>query len=61
MNTISARKQEDDWKTERDLDTMLEAERIEKDPKRKARVAKLAKERMVALGGVAAEAAPDAS
>lgn len=47
---------EDRWMIERDLDTLMEAEKIQKDPKRMAKVCALAKERMMSLAGVASEA-----
>jgi hypothetical protein len=45
----------DDWKTESDLNTMIEAERIEKDPKRLAKVQALAKRKMIETAAIAAE------
>lgn len=48
-----------DWQAQRDLDTMLECERIEADPKRLAAVKKLAQKRVLELGGVAAESSKD--
>ena len=42
-NSIAAVKSEDDWQTESDLRTVLECEKIEKDPKRMAKVRALAK------------------
>lgn len=57
MTKIDMRKEEEKWAAERDLNTLLEAEKIEKDPKRLARAQKLAKERLMSLAGVAAEAA----
>lgn len=61
MSSISMRKQEDSWRTERDLDTLMEAEKIEKDPKRLAAARKLAKERLMSLAGVASEGPADGS
>lgn len=55
MGTISLRKSEESWKVERDLECLLECERIEKDPKRLAAAQKLAKERLMSLAGVASE------
>lgn len=46
MNTVSMRKQEEQWRTESDLDALIRAEEIRKDPKRLAKVRKLAKERL---------------
>lgn len=55
MNGISMRKEEARWRAERDLDTLLEAEKVEKDPKRLAAAKKLAQERMMAVAGIASE------
>jgi hypothetical protein len=60
MATIEMRKEQERWRVERDLETMIECEKIEKDPKRLAAVQKLAKERLLMLGGIASEGA-DAS
>lgn len=46
---------DDDWQAKCDLDTLIEAERIEKDPKRKAKAQALAKKRMMEAAAVAAE------
>jgi hypothetical protein len=48
MNTVSMRKQEEQWRTESDLEALIRAEEIRKDKKRLARVRKLAKEKMQA-------------
>lgn len=45
----------DSWRVESDLNTLLEAEKIEKDPKRMKKVRELAKQRMLEVAGVAAE------
>lgn len=52
---IAMRKEEDDWQTQRDLETLMECERIEKDPKRLAKAQALAKKRLLDLASVAAE------
>lgn len=57
--TISMRKQEETWRAERDLDTLMECEKIEADPKRLAAAKRLAKERLLNLASVAAETAKD--
>jgi hypothetical protein len=59
MAKISMTKAEDTWRVERDLETMLECERIEKDPKRIAAAQKLAKERVMTLAKVASEGTDD--
>ena len=46
-----------DWRVEGDLSTLLEAEKIEKDPKRMAKVRALAKQKMLDVAVIAAEAA----
>ena len=58
-NTISMRKEEDDWQTQRDLETLMECERIEKDPKRLAKAQALAKKRLLDLAAVASEGKDD--
>lgn len=45
----------DDWRVESDLSTLLEAEKIEKDPKRMSKVRALAKQKMLDVAKVAAE------
>lgn len=55
MNKIEARKEEERWRAQRDLETMLECEKIEKDPKRLKAVQALAKEQLLTLGGIASE------
>jgi hypothetical protein len=44
------------WKVERDLETLIECEKIEADPKRLAKVKALAKEKMMAVAKVASDA-----
>ena len=46
---------EDDWKARRDLETMIECEKIEKDPKRLAKVKALAKQNLLEMASIAAE------
>jgi len=46
---------DDDWQTQRDLETLMEAERIEKDPKRLAKAKQLAKQRMMDAARIASE------
>lgn len=50
---------ETDWRVESDLNTLLEAEKIEKDPKRMAAVSKLAKAKMLSMASVAQEGADE--
>ena len=49
----------DDWRVESDLNTMIEAEKIEKDPKRLKKVQALAKQRMMDAAAIAAEGKDD--
>jgi len=46
---------DDDWKVRRDLETMIECEKIEKDPKRMAKVRALAKQNLLEIATIAAE------
>lgn len=46
----------EDWATENDLRTLLECEKIEKDPKRMAKVQKLAQQKMLEFAALASEA-----
>ncbi len=61
MSLNTAVPSETDWRTESDLSTLVEAEKIEKDPKRMAAVRKLAKSRLLGLAGIAAEGENDKS
>ena len=54
-NSIATIKGEDDWQTEADLRTLLECERIEKDPKRMAKVRALAKSKLLEVSAIAAK------
>ena len=45
----------DDWRVESDLNTLLEAEKIEKDPKRMSKVRALAKQKMLDVAAIASE------
>ena len=58
-NAISMRKEEENWRVESDMRTLIEAEQIEKDPKRLAAAKKLAKERLLELASVASESKDD--
>jgi hypothetical protein len=46
---------DDDWRTESDLRTLIEAEAVEKDPKRLAKAQALAKKNMLKMAAVASE------
>lgn len=46
---------DEEWRVEQDLRTLVEAEAIEKDPKRFAKVQALAKKRMMEVAAIAAE------
>lgn len=54
-NGVSLTAAEDDWRVESDLRTLMEAEAIEKDPKRMKAVQALAKKKLLDLASVAAE------
>ena len=56
---MSVVKSEEDWQTESDLRTMIECEKIEKDPKRLAKVQALAKQRMMDMATIASEGKDD--
>lgn len=56
---ITAVKSEDDWRAESDLHTLMEAEKIKRDPKRLAKAQALAKKKMMDVAAVAAEADED--
>ena len=58
-NTVAMRRGEDDWQVESDLRTMMECEKIEKDPKRLAAVQRMAKSKLIELAGIAAEGKDD--
>lgn len=58
-NAIASIKGEDDWQVEADLRTLIECEKIEKDPKRLAKVQALAKQRMMDMAAVASEGPAD--
>lgn len=58
-NAIAMTRAEDDWATQRDLDTLMECEKIEKDPKRLKAAQALAKKRLLDLAVVASEGSND--
>lgn len=58
-NGISLARVESDWQTQRDLDTMVEAEAIENDPKRLKAVQALAKRKTLEFAGIASEGPKD--
>lgn len=55
VNLATAMSDETDWRVESDLNTLMEAERIEKDPKRLAAAQKLAKSKLLPLAAIASE------
>ena len=55
MGKISATRAEDDWQTESDMRTLMEAEKIKADPKRMEKAQKLAKARLLEVAAVASE------
>lgn len=54
-SAIATRSSQDDWEAEADLRTMLECEKIERDPRRMAAMQKLAKARLLDLASIASE------
>lgn len=46
---------DDDWRAEPDLRTLIEAEQIEKDPKRFKRAKELAKSRLIEMASIAGD------
>lgn len=48
-------KPDEEWMVESDLRTLMEAEKIEKDPKRMAKVRALAKKKMMEAAAIASE------
>ena len=50
LNTVSS---QDDWETESDLRTLMDAEKIEKDPKRIKKARELAKRKLIEIAAVA--------
>ncbi len=61
MARISQVKMEDDWQTESDLRTLMEAEKIEKDPKRHQKAKALAKKKLLEVASIASESSDDKS
>lgn len=56
---ITAIKPDEEWQVESDLNTLMRAEEIEKDPKRLAKAQALAKKRLMDLASVASEGPND--
>lgn len=48
-------KPDEEWRVESDLRTLMEAEKIEKDPKRMAKVRAMAKKKMMEAAAFASE------
>lgn len=46
MNSVSMRKQEEQWRTESDLECLIRAEEVRKDPERMRKVRALARKRL---------------
>ena len=61
MARISQVKMEDDWQTESDLRTLMEAEKIEKDTKRFEKAKALAKKKLLEVASIASESNDDKS
>lgn len=60
-NSAIAISSDDEWQIEQDLRTLIEAEKIEADPKRVAKARALAKKRMMEVAKVASESGEDES
>lgn len=58
---ITAVRAEDDWQTEQDMRTLMEAEKIKADPKRMAKVTAMAKKKMMEVAAIAAEGSEKSS
>ena len=56
MSSVSI---DNDWQVESDLRTIIDAEKIKRDPKRYQKVQQLAKKRMLEVAEVAAESGED--
>lgn len=54
-SVLAAVSRDQRWEIERDLETLSEAEKIKRDPKRLERAKALAKEKMMAMASVATE------
>jgi hypothetical protein len=54
-NSLVSMSDDESWKAERDLETLMEAERISADPKRLAKARALAKQKMLAVAKVASD------
>ncbi len=48
-------KPDEEWRAEADLHTLMEAEKIKKDPKRMAKVRALAQNKMMEVASIASE------
>jgi len=55
MATAVMVKEDERWRVESDLSTLMEAEKIKADPKRFAKAQALAKEKMMAVAKVASD------
>lgn len=56
---VASIKEDERWRVESDLSTLIEAEKIKADPKRLAKVQTLAKEKMMAVAKVATDTDTD--
>lgn len=56
INAIEAAPASDDWQTRNDLETLIRAEEIKRDPKRHAKAKALAKHQLTSVAGVVAGA-----
>ena len=58
-NPIGLAEPSDDWQTRNDLETLIRAEEIKRDPKRHAKAKALAKHQLTSVAGVVAAADKD--
>lgn len=56
MSAVEARKEQEQWRIESDMRTLMEAEEIRRDPKRFEAARKMAQTKLVELGAVAGAA-----
>lgn len=61
MARLSQVKMEDDWQTESDLRTLMDAEKIQKDTKRFEKAKALAKKKLLEVASIASESNDDKS
>jgi len=58
--SVAMRKEEEEWRVESDMRTLMEAEEIRRDPKRLAKATAKAQEKLLEIAAVAGESKPPA-